>query len=314
MNEQERKEYFQKLQNLPILSEELADLHSHTTTSDGTLTPKELIDLALQRRLSALAITDHDTVDALPFAIDYTKNKPLLIVQGIEFSCEELPRGFEEVHILGLFIDHRNEVLRKRLVHLLEKRKEREQKMIEKLQSFGFDITFEEVAARVGVAFGRPHIAKILVEKYPQQFKTVQDVFENYIGSGKPAYIPRLDKIKVKEAISLIHTTGGIASLAHPCLYKDEDVVELVSYFVACGGDALETFYPYYVNAKGVSLEESQHKNALVQKLAQEKSLLQTGGSDFHGIIRPIMLGDCGISMEMFERLKERRMNEFKIP
>ncbi len=308
MNEQEQ--YQQKLKNLPPVHGDIADLHLHTTCSDGTLMPQQVVDLAVQRGVKVIAITDHDNVDCAQLVQEYAKGKNIMIIPGIEFSCEELEMGFDEVHVLGLFIETKNERLQKRIVQLLQKRREREIQIIENLQRLGFDITFEEVAAKVGVAFGRPHIAKILMEKYPDRFKTTHDVFDNYIGTGKPAYVPRLDKIKVKEAVELIHIAGGIASLAHPCLYKDEDVKEIVEYFVSCGGDAVETHYPYHINAKEVSVDKSVHKNKLAAELAKKHNLLETGGSDFHGVIRPIFAGDCGISKELWERLRKFKENK----
>lgn len=304
MNKEEHQEYLQKISSVPLLNKDIVDLHNHTTVSDGTLSPKELIDLAAKRGVKIMAVTDHDTVGGYPFLQEYGKEKGITVIPGIEFSCDETKRGFDEVHILGLFINPHSKELIARTKELQEKRIERSRLLIQKICELGYDITYEEVEKKVGDSFGRPHIAQILMEKYPQKFSKVQDVFDALVGTGKPAYIPRLDKITVKEAIEVIKAAGGIASLAHPCLYNDEDVKELVQYFAESGGHAIEAEYPYHTNTKGVIKEVSEHKRALARKLAEQHTLFITGGSDFHGSIRPVTTGDCGISKEQFENIK----------
>ena len=304
MNKESHLEYLKKISSVPMQNRNIADLHNHTTCSDGTLTPKELIDLAVARGLKIMAVTDHDTVGGFPFLIEYGQEHGLEVIPGIEFSCDETTRGFDEVHILGLFINPDHKGLITRTKALQEKREARSRKIIEKLISLGYQISYQEVKKKVGDSFGRPHLAQILMEKYPQKFTKVQDVFDALVGTNKPAYVPRLDKITVKEAVEVINAAGGIASLAHPCLYNDEDVKELVKYFVESGGRALEAEYPYHTNTKGVDKEVSEHKRELTRQLAKQHNLLITGGSDFHGSIRPVTTGDCGISIENFEKLK----------
>ena len=304
MNKQEHVEYLQKISSAPLPNKDLVDLHNHTTVSDGTLSPKELIDLAAAREVKIMAVTDHDTVGGYPFLQEYGMEKGVTVISGIEFSCDETRRGFDEVHILGLFIDPHHKGLIARTKALQEKRIERSRKIIEKIKALGYEIYYEEVEKKVGDSFGRPHIAQILMEKYPQKFSKVQDVFDTMVGTGKPAYVPRLDKITSKEAIEVIKAAGGIASLAHPCLYKDEDVKELVKYFADSGGEAIEAEYPYHTNTKGVTREVSEHKRELTRQLAKQYKLFITGGSDFHGSIRPVTTGDCGITTEKFEEIR----------
>lgn len=305
MNKEQHQEYLQKISSVPLPNKEVVDLHNHTTVSDGTLSPKELVDLAAQRGVKIMAVTDHDTVGGYPFLQEYGKEKGITVIPGIEFSCDETKRGFDEVHILGLFINPHSKELIVRTKELQEKRVERSRKIIEKIQALEYKISYEEVEKKVGDSFGRPHIAQILMEKYPEKFSKVQEVFDALIGTGKPSYIPRLDKITVKEAVEVIKAAGGIASLAHPCLYNDEDVKELVQYFAESGGEAIEAEYPYHTNTKGVTKEVSEHKRALARTLAVQYKLFITGGSDFHGSIRPVTTGDCGISMEQFEKLRK---------
>lgn len=305
MNKEEHQEYLLKISSMPLADKDVVDLHNHTTVSDGTLTPQELIDLAAARGLKSMAVTDHDSVGGFPFLKEYGKKKGLEVIPGIEFSCDETKRCFDEVHILGLFIDPLHKGLVAMTKALQEKREERSQKIIERIRSLGYEISYEEIKKKVGDSFGRPHIAQILMEKYPQEFTKVQDVFDVLVGTNKPAYVPRLDKITIKEAIEVIKAAGGFASLAHPCLYKDEDVKELVKYFAESGGEAIEAEYPYHTNTKGVTKEVSEHKREVARQLAKQHSLFITGGSDFHGSIRPVTTGDCGISIELFEKLRK---------
>lgn len=293
--------YAQKLAAVSEIVEPLADLHAHSTISDGTLTPQEVLDLAFKRGLKYLAITDHDSVDSLEWSQKYALRKGLTLINGIEFSCVE--DSYDDVHILGLWINPQHQMLRQRLAQLCQQRLARNKEIILKLQQLGLQITFQEVEKKAGSAFGRPHIAEVLIEKYPARFKEVQDVFDVYIGKDKPAYVERKDKIKMQEAIDLIHGAGGIASLAHPGVFSDHEIGPLVQYFVQCRGDALETYYPYHINQRNVSVEVSKHKNTLLRALAAQHHLLETGGSDFHGAIRPIMLGDCGLPLHLFNKL-----------
>ncbi|HLD39593.1 MAG TPA: PHP domain-containing protein [Candidatus Nanoarchaeia archaeon] len=303
MNKEEHQEYLKKI-SIPLVNKDVVDLHNHTTISDGTLAPQELIDLAAARGVKIMAVTDHDSVGGFPFLAEYGKKKGITVIPGIEFSCDESSRGFDEVHILGLLINPYSKELIARTKELQEKRSERSRLVINKIRELGYDITYEEVEKKVGDSFGRPHIAQILMEKYPQKFTKVQDVFDALVGTNKPAYIPRLDKISVKEAIEVVKAAGGFASLAHPCLYKDEDVKELVKYFAESGGEAIEAEYPYHTNTKGVTKEVSEHKRELARKLAKQYKLFITGGSDFHGSIRPVTTGDCGITTEKFEEMR----------
>ncbi len=304
MNKEQHQEYLQKISSVPLPNKDVVDLHNHTTVSDGTLSPKELIDLAVARGVKIMAVTDHDTVGGYPFLQQYGKEKGVVVIPGIEFSCDETKLGFDEVHILGLMIDPTSQTLIDRTKELQKKRVERSRRSIEKIRELGYDITYKEVEKKVGDSFGRPHIAQVLMEKYPQKFSKVQDVFDALVGTGKPAYIPRLDKITVKEAIQVIKAAGGFASLAHPCLYHDEDVKELVKYFAESDGQAIEAEYPYHTNVKGVTKEVSEHKRALARELAKQHNLFITGGSDFHGSIRPVTTGDCGITKEKFEEIR----------
>jgi len=281
------------------------DLQNHSVFSDGSFTPQEIIDLAIKRGVKVIAITDHDTVDGISLSLQYAQDKPIIIVPGIEFSCEETAKGYPEVHVLGYFIDHTNPEIISLTDKIKEKRHLQKRLMIEKLRQLGFDISLEEILTTVNSSFGRPHIAKYLIKKYPNRFKDIQDVFDQYIGIGKIAYVPRQDKVYIKEAIQAINKSGGFASLAHPLIYQNSDAEELVKMFVEMGGKALEINYPYHSNTKNTTLEESNEKNKIARELAKKYGLLETGGSDFHGGIRPTQIGDGGISEAQFNKLKK---------
>jgi len=240
------------------------DMHVHTTASDGQLSPVEVVDYAISKGLSGVAITDHDTINGLQDAISYGKLKGVIIIPGIELSTEY--EG-EEIHILGYKIDYANQELLETLNILKNERSHRAKKIIDKLQGLGMKITFQEVQAiaREGV-IGRPHIAKILVGRGYVQ--TVQEAFEGYLNKGCPAYVPRY-KLSPFDAVDLIKKAGGITVMAHPGLVNKPGLVEEL---IKHGIDGIEVFHPDHNNEQIKSFEE----------LARKNRLYITAGSDFH--------------------------------
>ena len=191
----------------------------------------------------------------------------------------------------------------------------KKRKMIQKLQEFGFEITFEEIVKTTSHSFGRPHVAKALMKKYPKKFPSVQSVFDQYLGNGKPAYFERKNYPKIKEAIELIKSAGGLAILAHPGVYDQKEVPRLLDYFRACGGQGLETHYSYHL-INGLTPEESARRNKFFQEYAQKHSLVQSGGSDFHGEIRKtVKLGEGNLPYSIVVELKKnlKRNNAFYV-
>ncbi|MCK4669946.1 MAG: PHP domain-containing protein [Nanoarchaeota archaeon] len=281
------------------------DLHSHTNASDGEFSAEELVDIAVRSGLKAIAITDHDSVNSCEKAVEYAKDKDIEIIPGIEISCIEEEKSFDEVHVLGLFVDFNNPTLVEFCKSRKESRIRQKKRIIGRLQQLGFDITFEEVARTVEDSFARPHIAAVLLKKYPEEFDSVWDVFDKYLEKGKPAYVKPKNKISIKTAIDVIKKANGVAFLAHPATYNDEDTAELIDFFVNLGGEGIETAYPYDKNRVGVPKEESDRKNQFLKKIANNKGLLETGGTDFHGSIRKVSLGETGISFEDFQKLKQ---------
>ena len=169
----------------------MIDLHIHTNKSDGVLSPEEVVDIAIEKGIKAIAITDHDVVDGVSEAIEHAKGKSIDIIPGIEIGCDESDNGFKEIHVIGLFVDYKNKDLIRFTEEIKNQRRNQKREMINKLNKLGYAISFDEVAKSVKGAFGRPHISKMLIKKYPDQFSSIQEVFGKLVGVGKPAYVDR---------------------------------------------------------------------------------------------------------------------------
>lgn len=255
------------------------DLHTHTTASDGTLTPCEIIDAAVKSGLAGIAITDHDTVAGLDIALEYKKqhNLPVEVIPGIEMNTEY---DDDEVHILGYFIDYHDSRLINRLSEIKEARYTRASNMVTRLQKMGFSIDLAQVERLAqGDLIGRPHIARALMEK--GYVFSIKEAFNKYINRGKPAYVPRY-KFLPEEAIELIQNAGGISVLAHPGLINNQDSI---ARFINMGIDGLEVFYP----------EHSNRQVNYYLLLCACNNLLITGGSDFHGLEKEKNRGKLGL-------------------
>jgi len=267
-----------------------ADLHLHTNYSDGTYTPKELVEKAVGAKLSCISITDHDTVGAIPEAMDAANSSGIEVLPGIEISCEYELR---EVHILGYLIDYKSAALLKRLETLKENRIRRIYKITEKLNALGISLKAEDVfSVANGATVGRLHVARAMVLK--GFVKTVSEAFNKYIGDNGPAFSLGF-RFSPEEAIKFIHDNAGVAVLAHPYIIKDE---ELIFKFIGLGLRGLEVYYP----------EHSQGEINFYLGLAKEYNLLVTGGSDCHGSAKPqVRIGSIKIPYDLVERMKEAR-------
>lgn len=254
----------------------LSDLHTHTTASDGIKNVKDLMLIALDRGITHLAITDHDSIDSLEEfrnCVVYSEKylgisnyDRIIGIPAIEFGC---PYGdYGEVHILGYGIDFKNQQLNDTLKILKEGRKERFHKMIDRLNKLGVNITEEDIL-KYSPLPGRSHFARMLVDK--NYVATVQEAFSKYIGNGKPGFVRRVF-YSISDTIDLIKASGGIPVLAHAItsgLSKD-DILKIVDY----GIEGIEVFYPDH---------SMKHRKKLLE-IAKDKSLIVTGGTDFHGI------------------------------
>jgi len=243
------------------------DMHVHTTASDGSLSIKEIIQLAIQIKLEGIAITDHDTIGGLEEAVSLGEELGFPIIPGIELSTEY---GDKEIHVLGFFIDFHQSWFKEKIAMLQDARINRIVKIVDKLKKLGYDVDVEEVLTLAGEgSVGRPHIAKILYEK--GYFSYPQEAFQRLIGRGGKAYVPRF-KMTPSEGISFIRKAEGIPVLAHPGL---SDADHLILPLIREGLMGIEVFHPdHKIN------DESKYMN-----IAKEHKLFITGGSDFHGIM-----------------------------
>lgn len=250
------------------------DLHVHSTASDGTLTPTELVAAVKEAGLCAFALTDHDTVDGIAEARAAAKAASIELIPGVELSCDY--KG-KEVHMVGLYLDETNARLCEHLARFRDNRDNRNQKMYQKLNEEGFAIS--ETALREmfpDAVLTRAHVARFLLEH--GYIKSIAEAFEKYIGDGCRCHVPR-EKITPQEGIKLIHHANGKAVLAHPVLYhmSDERLRELISDCVSCGLDGIEALYSTYQPG------DEQY----IKRLAKEYGLAISGGSDFHGSNKP---------------------------
>lgn len=252
----------------------MIDLHTHSTESDGTLTPQELMQLASDSGLSAIALTDHDTVGGLSKAKPVAEKLGIELVPGIELSTDY---NGTEVHMLGFYIDDTNPAFLKKLQEFIDSRNLRNEKMAFLLQKEGFSVTLEDLYQEYpDSVITRAHFARYLVEH--NFVKDRDTVFRKYLGDNCRCYVPR-EKISPFEAIDLIHLGGGLAFFAHPvlCHMNHDRLRFFVRDLKAAGLTGMEAVYS--MNSPG------DERN--MKKLAQEFHLLISGGSDFHGENKP---------------------------
>jgi len=242
-----------------------ADLHLHTTYSDGALSPSELIDRARQAGLTAISITDHDHTGALDEAMQVAAHRGIEVIPGVELSTMV---GESDVHILGYFIDHRDARLQEYLALFRSERRRRAERIVRKLNSMNVPLTIDGVMRRAGSgSVGRPHIATALVEE--GLIGTYQEAFTRYIGFGKPAYEKKY-MISPREAIGMIAAAGGLSFIAHPSTFLEEGMLLDI---IHAGIDGIEVVHPSH------TAELTAHYRGIVG----EYFLLASGGSDFHG-------------------------------
>ncbi len=250
------------------------DLHTHSTASDGTFTPTELVLEAKRVGLYSVALTDHDTVSGIDEFIEAGIKYNIRTIAGVELSTEYEDT---EIHVLGLFIDPENQALLRQLHEFRSNRDNRNLKMIERLREEGFRITAEEIYERDPEAvIARPHIARYLADTH--QVKDIQEAFDKYIGEGCCCYVERY-KITPMRAVELIHAAGGVAILAHPCLYKisDDTMKKMLKEMVKARLDGIEAIY-----SRNQGSDEEKYR-----ALAKKFGLIISGGTDFHGANKP---------------------------
>jgi len=271
------------------------DLHVHSTASDGTCSPRELVRMAAERGLAAIALSDHDTVSGYAEAAAEGAGLGLEVVPAIEIST----KFGRAVHILGYYIDMESPELTALLDWIVHDRDSRNIKMAELMAADGLPVSYEVMQQRFGEVIGRPHFAQLLVEL--GLAPSVKAAFELYVEKGRKYYQPR-NILPIEQAVSIIVNAGGIASLAHPFQYRLDDggLRELIEHCISLGLGAMECRY------SGYTTEQSDYLEAL----AEEYGLLKTGGSDFHGSNKPHIAlgsgtGDMNVPYEYLETLKK---------
>jgi predicted metal-dependent phosphoesterase TrpH len=277
------------------------DLHIHSNASDGTLSPIEILRLARQLNLGAIAITDHDTLAGVKDALAHGIPPALKFLTGVEISVLP-PPSFSYLgsfHVLGYAIDPDNTLLNHTLGELQQARKNRNPRILTILNELGVNITLTQVQKEAGESqLGRPHIARLMIKK--GYVKTINEAFDSYLSQGKPAYVDKY-RLDCAKAIEIILSAGGVPVLAHPFLIQtqnDKILEDLVVTLMEMGLKGLEVYYP----------EHSPEKTAHYTEIAKRHGLLATGGSDFHGSLKPEIKmgsgkGNLSIPYAIYEKL-----------
>jgi predicted metal-dependent phosphoesterase TrpH len=283
------------------------DLHVHSNASDGTLSPKCVVELAVKSNLNAIALTDHDTVDGVNEAIQAAKEAainghPIRVIPGTELSVAYKNK---DIHILGLFVDPNNQTFKDELLKACLKRDERNEKMAQNLIHAGIDISISKMRKIEGNAvLTRAHFAKFLTEH--GYTKSIKDAFDKYLNDESPYYVKR-EYLTPEMGINLIHEAGGLAILAHPLLYKYTltEVEELVQHLCQFNLDGIEV-----IHSSNTGFDEGH-----LRRIGNKFGLSFSGGSDFHGENKPniklgIGFGNLKIPHSMLEILESNLKKE----
>lgn len=273
------------------------DLHAHTTASDGTFTPRELVAYAAKKGLAAVAITDHDTVEGAALSAELQRESGVEVVPGIEISAEYFGYG---IHILGYFIDPASPAMARVLDWVIDERGRRNRRIIALMRADGVNVSAGALAGRwPGAVIGRPHLAAALVEN--GLCASVQEGFDRFLSEGKKYYLPRA-YLPLDTAFDCIRAAGGKAVFAHPLQYGMDEaaLLALTRRLVDAGCAGMECLY------SGYSAQQSEYLRGIAQKFG----LCVTGGSDFHGGRKPQIdlgsgAGELAVPYEVLERLRE---------
>ena len=277
----------------------MIDLHTHSTFSDGSLTPEALADAACYAGLSGIALTDHDTTGGVPRFMVACAEKGIVGVPGVEISVD-VPSG--TLHMLGYFLDTHSPVLQEALGHIRDGRAERNVAIVAALVELGMPLTFKEAAdhAKEDVV-GRPHIARAMVER--GYVKSTSAAFDRYLGRGKPAYVDRF-RLSAPDSLRVIREAGGLPVLSHPFTTElgRGGLRRLVGELAEDGLEGIEVFYS----------EHGPEQVAQYKALAEEFDLALTGGSDFHGDLNPAIrlgrgFGGLNVPDEVLDELQRRK-------
>ena len=288
------------MDKMHLMNERLIDLHVHTSFSDGSMTPAEVISIAAESGAAAIAITDHDTVAGLDEGSDAAVGAGIEFIAGVEISAEYSPGA---MHILGYFIDWKSCSLLASLEELRGARERRNPGIAERLRELGFNVTYEEVTSIAGTEqVGRPHFARLLYEK--GYVSSVQEGFDKYLAKGAKAYVDKA-RLSPSDSIRVIHGAGGIAALAHPYQLGElssDDLHTVVRDLMGKGLDGIEAYYSRH----------SESQQIIYLEMARKYGLVITGGSDFHGRFKPDIaiirgLGNLCVPSIILDDMKKRR-------
>ncbi len=263
------------------------ELHCHSTASDGTYPPAQVVAMAAARGVRALALTDHDTTDGIPEAAHAAARHGLILIPGVELTCS-VASG--EVHLLGYFVRTGDARFQETLAEFRGGREERGRRMVAQLNAIGIPITWERVREIAGTAgVGRPHVARALIELGAA--RDVNEAFDRYLGRGKPGHAERM-KLDPVDAVRFVRAAGGVPVLAHP--YSVDDLHATLDAMIPAGLLGLEAYYQDY----------SPEEREALADLAATRRLLTTVGSDFHGDVHGgALLGGTPAPNDTLERL-----------
>ena len=273
-----------------------ADLHTHSTASDGTDKPSELARKADEMKLGGVALTDHDTLDGIKEFMNADVSDELICVPGLEISTEYEKK---EVHVLGYFVPLDSKYLNDKLARLRKSRHERLPKMVKKFNDLGIDITIEELYEGLeGVdSPGRPHVAQVLVKK--GIVKTTLEAFQKYLATGKPAFVKK-ERMDTMEAVRTLKSIGAVPVLAHPLTVKVDDLRSFIDALLDEGLMGIEVEYDYSFMGMDRSSDE-------VKEVIKDIEILRTGGSDYHGTVHYTGLGSVTVPVEIIKEIRRLR-------
>ncbi len=281
----------------------MIDLHLHSSASDGSETPSQLIEQAINLKLKAIALTDHDTIAGLEELVSYGESKDIIVIPGIEISIRHEPiRELIDVHIIGLNIDQSSTRLNNSINEQIKGRLEQKKAICKRLENeFGYVISFEDVKAVTGSkVVGRPHIVEIMKRNNPEKVKgkSKNELFK-MISIGGAAYVDREVELNFEESIELIKSTGGIPILAHPGIYDVSDRREFIKFCIDAGIEGIEVEYTYAKNRPFYDTEKAnwaqQYFPNYYRKIANDFNLIKSGGSDYHGNKKEIKMGEANV-------------------
>lgn len=278
----------------------MIDLHTHSTASDGTCSPTELVKLAAESGLKAIALTDHDTFSGVAEAVEAGRKYGVEVIPGCELSLES-PEGAGWMHVVALWLPEDPAPLKEAFDWVIEGRKNRNHEIVEKLRGQGIDITYDNVAARASGTIGRPHFAQELL--HLGVVSSINEAFEKWIGDHGRAYIPKR-KLRPEHALNILNTIGATSILAHPFALglNLKETEALAGDLMDLGLDGMEVYYS----------EHSPADTEAYRAMAQRLGLLISGGSDYHGTVKPKIAlgkgkGNLAIPYSLVEAMKEHR-------